>query len=48
MAKTMRALAAYAYGPIGNLRVVELPLPEPGSGEVRVRVMGRGKGIELR
>ena len=39
MAKTMRALAAYAYGPIGNLRVVELPLPEPGPGEVRVRVM---------
>jgi hypothetical protein len=48
MAKTMRSLAAYAYCPIGNLRVVELPLPEPGSGEVRVRVMGRGKGIELR
>ena len=39
MAKTMRALAAPTYGPIENLKVVELPLPEPGPGEVRVRVM---------
>jgi len=39
MATTMRALAASAYGPIENSKVVELPMPEPGPGEVRVRVM---------
>ena len=39
MAKTMRALAASAYGSIENSKVVELPIPEPGPGEVRVRVM---------
>jgi NADPH:quinone reductase len=34
----MRALASPAYGPLGSLRIVDLPLPEPGSGQVRIRV----------
>jgi NADPH:quinone reductase-like Zn-dependent oxidoreductase len=37
MSKTMRALAAPAYGK--DLQAVELPVPEPGPGEVRVRVV---------
>ncbi len=34
----MRALATKGYGPLTDLRVVDLPQPEPGRGEVRVRI----------
>ncbi|MEY2873848.1 MAG: hypothetical protein RLZZ373_1219 [Pseudomonadota bacterium] len=34
----MRALICESYGPIGQLRVLDIAVPEPGSGEVRIRV----------
>jgi NADPH:quinone reductase len=38
----MRALVCEAYGPIGNLKIADLPVPEPGAGEVLVRVGAAG------
>ncbi len=35
---TMKVLAASHYGPLDQLRVIELPTPEPAPGEIRVRV----------
>lgn len=35
----MRALTAKRYGPLEDLRVIDLARPEPGVGEVRVRVV---------
>ena len=34
----MKALAASTYGPLDNLRAIEVETPEPGPGEVRVRI----------
>jgi NADPH2:quinone reductase len=34
----MRALICESYGPIEQLRVLDIAVPEPGSGEVRIRV----------
>jgi NADPH:quinone reductase-like Zn-dependent oxidoreductase len=38
MLRTTYALAANSYGPLENLRWMEVPLPEVRAGEVRVRV----------
>jgi NADPH:quinone reductase len=34
----MRAMAIPSYGPVEQMKLVELPTPEPGPGHVRVRV----------
>ena len=34
----MRAMAIPAYGPVEQMKLVELPTPEPGPGQVRVKV----------
>lgn len=34
----MRAMATASYGPVEQMKLIELPTPEPGSGQVRVRV----------
>jgi NADPH:quinone reductase len=34
----MRAMAIPSYGPVEQMKLVELPAPEPGSGQVRVKV----------
>ena len=35
----MKAMAAFAYGPLDGIKQMDLPLPTPGRGEVRVRVV---------
>ncbi len=34
----MKALLLDSIGPVGNLRIGEIPVPEPGNGEIRVKV----------
>ncbi|WP_245681669.1 zinc-binding dehydrogenase [Actinomadura kijaniata] len=42
MADVMRAVVLSGPGPVGNLRLAELPLPEPEPGWVRIRVEAFG------
>lgn len=34
----MRAMAISSYGPVDQMKLIELPTPEPGPGQVRVKV----------
>jgi NADPH:quinone reductase len=34
----MRAMAIPSYGPVDQMKLIELPTPEPGAGQVRVKV----------
>jgi NADPH:quinone reductase len=34
----MRAMAIPSYGPVEQMKLIELPTPEPGAGQVRVKV----------
>ena len=38
MATTMKAFAAYKYGPPSSLQLVDLPVPEPRKNEILIRV----------
>lgn len=38
MIASMRAMAIPSYGPVEQMKLVELPAPEPGPGRVRIRV----------
>ena len=33
----MRAMAIPSYGPVEQMKLIELPTPEPGPGQVRVK-----------
>jgi NADPH:quinone reductase-like Zn-dependent oxidoreductase len=37
--ETMKVMGADQYGPLEQLKLLEIPTPEPGPGEVRVRVV---------